>query len=49
MSFDEIFMRHAYRSVCDLQLSGKPNIIDLGANVGFSARFLRMAFPNGSS
>jgi hypothetical protein len=40
------FMRHAYSSVRDLCLSNEPNILDLDANVGLSARFWRMMFPN---
>jgi FkbM family methyltransferase len=46
MSLEEIFIRHVYRSVCDLCLSNEPNILDLGANVGLSARFWKMVFPN---
>jgi FkbM family methyltransferase len=46
MSLDEIFIRRAYSAVRNLHLGSEPNILDLGANVGFSARFWRSEFPN---
>lgn len=45
MSLDEIFIRQVYGVASRLNVGCAPCIVDLGANVGFSARYWRMLFP----
>lgn len=45
MSLDEIFIRNVYGMASVLNMGRAPCIVDLGANVGFSARYWRMLFP----
>ena len=43
--FDEIFVRHEYRAVCE-HLSQHQVILDLGANVGYASAFFASRFPD---
>jgi FkbM family methyltransferase len=42
--FDEIFVRHEYRPICE-QLRHHQVILDLGANVGYASAFFASRFP----
>jgi FkbM family methyltransferase len=43
--FDEIFVRHEYRPVCE-RLRRHQVILDLGANVGYASAFFASRFPD---
>lgn len=43
--FDEIFVRHEYRPVCE-HLRHHQVILDLGANVGYASAFFASKFPD---